>query len=444
LETFDLVIPTESEFDLAEQLKTFPKIKKSYVDATINGHDIQLKFHGTANEHYYNKQKSYRIKISKDDDYTIDGTQKLQLIRFGEADPAIICANSYAKELGLLAPVGRMIRLKINGDDFGMYYLVEHHDETFFAKHGFNDAVLLSQTTNWSRKETYQRNLQHSTPFDWNIEHLEQKDHPNFTEAKLAYQKLGGFVKSNHTDSIKTLRELDYMAKFLTSAALFNEIHFLTGDNMKWLYDFESKQFYPYYRQESGGKLLPDAQKNNFADFDSHLFNHSLTRYGVAENLKIFKLLLADDKFRNLRNQYLFEEVNGNRFDNIRDSIFQYKNMPLLQNHKESETKIYERMKHLGKQYVAYGHVYGTYHEKSNKLSLFIDALSPVTIIGKEGTILQEVQPIKMNSALTYETFKFEVYLNHRSGVKFKDLRFKKAITGKDIDSYDININKIN
>ena len=102
------------------------------------------------------------------------------------------------------------------------------------------------------------------------------------------------------------------MGKYLAIMALFNDIHHVSGDNFKLIYDFNSEKFFPIYRQENGSQPLFDkvwSQEdiffNNYVNFNKIIFCKSLPEYTHNTNTAILKVLLSDNSVRNARDKYL-------------------------------------------------------------------------------------------------------------------------------------------
>lgn len=441
---FELFIPTESRKILNQQLKDFPSIKKEYVDAEIvineKAYAVEIKFHGTDWNHFFNGAQSFKIKIKEDISKTLKAG-KYQLVKKTEMNIGTAIANSLAREEGLLAPVGKMVDVYIEGK-VEAYYLVEHHNQAFLDRNGFEQGVLLSQVSDWSRKEQWQRNLQHASPYDWEKEHIEHENHDYFSEALTQFEKLGICVKENHKDSLAKYIDFEYVARFFSIAQLFNEVHFLTGDNLKWAYKPSNKKLYPYFRMESEGKRLPKEQEMNFADFDKHIFNHSIERYGKSENLDFFRVLLTNEGFRTIRNKELYRLAQMD-FEKYSDSVY-YKcrsnsdrdrtNDLTIQSHQKEIFKINAQ---LARKHLEYAHIYGTYKKSTKELSVITDAFSNI-YLKINGCVTPHCNSLKYDDKLNIIHQK--TIFNHIEQEELPELEFYNDVTGEKCDKVFFNI----
>ena len=131
LALYDLTIPVSSKLELEANP---PDSLRQYVRAVFTyrgkSHPVKIKVRGDTEHHWAGITRSWRVRFRKDD--LFDGIRRLNLIRPKHRSKLEMYLNNWlAREMGLLAPRGTSVRLRINGGDQGVYYQVEQTDEFF-------------------------------------------------------------------------------------------------------------------------------------------------------------------------------------------------------------------------------------------------------------------------------------------------------------------------
>lgn len=394
----DIKIASDQEHKLDEFLKEVP-VKKKWVaiEVMVDGKSLpaKLKFHGTDLKHY-NGKNSYTIKLDKEGPY-INNFRRFKLIKGEEFDPTIIAVNKIANSVGLISSFGEMKILRINDEVKGHYYFVEDIKKEFLEReYGItNYTILTNASDTYARKEG--KILSHVSDNDLHFTHVKKGKGPLFQKALSKYKDFSEQIKAQKLDEVKPYIDEDYFAKYLALAAVFNDVHFMLGDNLKFVYDFNRGKFYPIFRIESGGVPILKDYLNKFPLFNQVLFE-SYQGYSDAETLKLFKLLLTDNTFRNKRDHYfnlyhsnreaLTERVIATHFDNERIMIHSVNSRRVYDLRKKRQLQILKSTFQLGKEYIDYGHIYMSYDSVSKELSLLIDAYAPINVIDDEGNEL--------------------------------------------------------
>ena len=220
------------------------KIFKNSLD-----YSCKIKLHGKSSIHRENNKFSLRVKQNKTNIY-FEGKKEFNLIVAEDADPTIIFANKMAKNMGLISSYGRMIILYINEKKIGAYYLVERISKSYLKnEYSINNYSKLSQIDDWTRKENSSGTV-HSSSFDLDVEHIKKSNQKNHPKALKMYKEMTSMLKSGNIEKLVSFFDIEYMGKFLALASVFNDVHFLVGDNLKYIYNHKTNLFYPIYRQE--------------------------------------------------------------------------------------------------------------------------------------------------------------------------------------------------
>lgn len=376
---------------LNKYLKKNP-VKKKWFKATVNlnGVDLpaKLKLHGTDPVHHTGGKYSFTIKLASDS-ILVNGGRRFKLIKGEEADPTVIAINKLAHDMGLISTYGKMVMVDLNGECTGEYYLVEDIRKEFLERHmGITNYTVLAHTSDWSRKD-YMLGKGHITDLDLFGEHLEGLDDPFFTQGVAHYNRLCATILTEDISAMKSMFDLDYMARYMALASIFNDPHFMSGDNLKLVYDFSRGKFFPIYRAEFPGHAHPEGSFSSFPNMNQMLFGEDLTIYDKSIT-KLFILLLQDNEFRGMRDEQLISIVR-NRSDFIGSISGTYSANENVMLRSDLTRRMYERNKaaeldivykslYFAGEYLDYNHVYGTYDSTQSLLLLNLESYVPLQI----------------------------------------------------------------
>ena len=348
----------------------------------VNGSEekIKYKFHGTSISPLSKHNSiSFRIKHKKDGNY-LNNMRRFSLLTYkDDLDISTIIINQIASDFGLISPVGKMVALKINDIDIGMYMLVEHHSKEWFEKfHKMTNYSLFKSNDDWDRKENT-GGTAHLSSSDNLVNNKEIKgsslDHAtNLAALKLLLEA----IQKKDIGTLKQLIDLDYAAKFVALNILANNAHHVSGDNFKYLYDQTRGKFKFLFRIEDSIKPI----QKSLESFNSSWFESYFVK---SQTLNLFYLLTQDDEFRNLRDEYLMRliekkdlliETAKKTYDENYDVLYASKNSLRKANFFKNEffknlTNNFEVIE----QYLNYGKVFLTF-EKTNPSQNFYDVLS--------------------------------------------------------------------
>lgn len=432
----------ESQLNKLTKFLAKSPVKKKWFKATVNlnGIDLpaKLKLHGTDPVHHSGGKFSFTIKLSSDS-ILVDGARRFKLIKGEEADPTVIAINELAYDMGLISTYGRMVLLEINGDCKGDYYLVEDISKEFLERQmGITNYTELSHVSDWSRKD-YMMGKGHITDLDLYGEHLEDNDDQFFTQGVERYNQLSETVRSEDIEGLKSMFDLDYMARYLALASIFNDVHFMSGDNLKLIYDFSRGKFYPIYRAEFPGHPHPEGDFSSFPNLNQMMFGEDLSIYDNSIT-KLFILLLADDEFRQLRDEHLIKIVK-NRSDLLGSISNTYARNENVMLRSERTRRKYERQKfeelklvynslYFATEYLDYCHVYGTYDSTRSIMKLNVESFVPVQINMDDSIILKEVyRGMSFGKNLTHNYHPLTLNLD-QDKFRFKDIYLVNLVNG--------------
>ena len=419
----------------------------------------KLKFHGTSGAHYKDGKYSFRIKMKKTSEL-LNKMKVFNLIKAEEADPTIIAANKLASKFDLIASYGKMVMLNINGEAQGAYYLVERISDEFLRREFcISKYAKLSNISDWTRKEN-NFGSNHISDFDLYSGHIESNDSPLHAIALGKYKEMCSHIKQNNSYESAKFFDIEYMGKYLAIMALFNDIHHVSGDNFKLIYDFKSEKFFPIYRQENGSQPLfdkvwsqGDIFFNNYVNFNKIIFCKSLPEYTHNTNTTVLKVLLSDNSVRNARDKYLNQIIiEKKKHIHFMKDVYS-ENSPIMyastlsrrsQKFKEKQQlEVFSQMCNYAKDYLNYAHVYGSFNLSNRTLNLITDAFCQVKI-----SSIQNQSDIYFSNGIGFDS---ELNINYQfTEIPFKNkewdmenLIFINMITKDTIKSNKIYINKL-
>lgn len=405
----------------------------------------KMKFHGTHKSHYVNKKYSYSIKL-KNKDLFLNNYKRFKLIKGDEADPTIISINKLANSLGLISTYGSMKILRINGEEKGDYYFVEDIRKEFLERiFGITNFTFINPTNDWTRKED-----DHVTESDLFFGHIEKDKNPLHPHALFQYKLLEQYIEANDVEKIVEMFDVEYMGKYLALASIFNDIHFMSGDNLKMVYDFNRGKFYPIYRAERKGVDLNPVHNNRFQNFNTLLFRSYSDMYINSKSSKLFKTLLSSNIVRSVRDKYLFSFVRNQKSLINRILKTQAKNEHIMlrsgrsrreyDRSKRKQIEIVNKLLKIGEQYIHYGHIYGGYDVEKKELHLFQDTYVPVRIYyNKKRFNKQKSLGLEFNQELGTVN-RHQKYTIKDSDFDFKKLVFINDLTNDTITHVHLNI----
>ena len=459
----DIKIETKEKGKLKNYLKYNPPKKKWIkIKVKVNGvfQEAKLKYHGTHSIHYSNNKYSYTIKLDKNSK-GINGIKQFKLIKGEDVDPTVIAVNQIAHDLGLIAPVGKLVMLRINNKEISNYYFVEDLSEEYFKRNfDIKNYSILRNVKDWTRKENVMTNSPHHSHHDLYFGHIKNRKDSLQPYAINKYKKLCESIENENTKEIKKLIDVNYFSKFLAFQELFNDVHFSTGDNLKLIYSFNNGSFYSLYRQETFGHTLlkyaynyEDYFLNTFPNFNKILFQSAVDSKGSV-NAKLFKLLISDPQFRNKRDLHLKNliDLSETIITNLKkkyaenEKIILHSNISRRSNYikQEEQIKLFKTIIILAKKYLEYGHIYGSYDHINKKLYIMADAFCPLKIIYNPTNYYQSNingigLDINLDINYNYKEFNMDI-----DNFKLGKLIFINMITEDTIPNNKIYINHIN
>ncbi len=448
----DLIIPESEQKKLDEYLKSTPILKKKIkikVKVQNKYFNANLKFHGTHDAHYINNKYSYSINLKTPFISSLN-FKKIKLIKGEQLDPTIIAINNIAHSMGLVSAKGRMKILRINNEIKGDYCFIEDIKKELLERdYGITNYSIINLTNNWTRKEGG-----HSTENDFYVGQIEKNDNPLHAKALFQYKILCDYIQKNDFKGVASMFDKEYISSFLALISVFNDAHFITGDNLKMIYDFDRGFFYPIYRAESLGEPLNEKANCTFKNFNSFLFQKNDLRINEESKTNIiFKILLADNSIREKRDCKLYQIVLQRKkiIQNIQKT---YDENERIMYHSGRSRRIYDlnKMKQIqiinsildrGIDYLKYTHIYGSYDKEKHELHVFFDAFSPIAISYQNKTFES-----KNNIGIEFDENlkrinKYKIFKIKDANFKVKKLIFINQLT-KDTIKKNIHINYIN
>ncbi|MFD1552187.1 hypothetical protein DNU06_00175 [Putridiphycobacter roseus] len=449
----EILIDENAQEKLANYRNREP-VKKKWVDIKIliDGEfcDAKIKYHGTHMNHYINDKYSYSLKLSKTGP-KINNARRFKIIKSEEAEE-VISLNFLGSEAGLISATGTFKILKINNKNVGSYYFVEDIKKEFLERNfGITNFVILSNTSDWTRKE----GRPHISSLNNFHGHLDSKDDENYSLAVAEYERFTDNIKNDRLELILKQIDQKYMAKFLALMALNNNSHHVTGDNLKFVYDFSRGHFYPIYRPEyKGSDVSKELNFEAVPDFNSLVFKSFNERYHKYEWNHFFKLLLSVNSIRNDRDKFLYKFYsNRNHISNQLDSVFN--SIKTVQNADYNHGKLnlinysiktlIDNTLDIYKDYISNAHIYGSIDTTAGTIDIALDAFAQIKIINKSTNQLVSIlNGVIFSPDLSYKNIILSIKLPNKTFNPKKDFLYINAVTGDTLSKKKIYFNYIN
>ena len=448
----DKILNSNSSF-IRDEDKKWRK-GKILVDGQLE--KMKYKFHGTATTPFKKGGFSLRIKHNKQANYN-ELMRTFNLIS-SKDEPGMnsIFINNIANEMNLISSIGKMVIVRINGVKIGMFLMYEHSSKEWFEKEMMitNYAVIKS-SDDWDTKTK-------SFHFDDTDLMVEDKEIKGSSEklpiALGALDNLMHAIKNDDYLKIRELIDIDYMARFMALLTVINDSHQITGDNIKYIYDFTTGKFKILFRFENNDI---NNISNNIEDFNNSLFN-SRPEYIDVDTHLLFKCLLKNSDFRHLRDIELYKITQDssylfNRLDKVYSrnySVFMQSNVSRRNffYKKNLFIKILKNNLKVIKQYLDYSKIYISINKTSlnQKLSIVNDSyhsniLTKINYFSTDSTIFEKYN-FQLNAPILDENFKL-LYNNNQLLINnildIRKISFTNSITKKEIDSKHIYINYV-
>ncbi len=309
-------------------LLTENSLKKGYLNKknntwrnaklSINGkkYDIKIKLHGDLPNHWANKLKSFKVKLTKN---SLNGLTKFNLIIF-EDDffyPRII--RILFNEFGLFDIRDDFVALFGNGNLLGFYYLQESLGKDFLEHNQCSNCEIIKLNDNMLRDHTHFGQTEdgilmvknpysigylgaHITPFDFEVANVDlEKSELNIRSVLFAVNLLFEDIKEKNL-KIEKYFDLDQLSSFEAVRMLFGGGISVDGDNLILIYRGTNSKFYPIAKE---GKL-------KYLKTEKGGFEHQLSKRGDL-NLKLFELINRNDKLRQMKYQKAYNYITNNQ-----------------------------------------------------------------------------------------------------------------------------------
>ncbi len=279
---------------------------------------VQMKLHGDTVSHWSGKKKSFRIKSPKD---RFIGDKNSLAFNIPEKRGYLIplFANEVADQLGLIAPKGDYVAVKINNIFQGTYYMEEWIDKHFLERNHISNGCIVEISDNWidDRLEagndpnkffggiTY--NGHHTTPFDLEIADLKTipspitgtpfGEAPSYMNQEIAKktENLFDAIRLNDVELFESLVDIPKIGAIDAWRTLLGDVWTLEGDNIRMVYRLTQGKFFFIARNQGMLRLV---------NYKGGSFEHDMNRTNVA--VPLWNMMTKSEKIRTVRNEWLY------------------------------------------------------------------------------------------------------------------------------------------
>ena len=294
----ETVVEAKKAGFISQKLKKYREAKiefqeKSYV--------VDFAMHGTSRLHWQNEKRSFSIRIKSDKGTVYGAKDFLLIVPHYRRYTVPIYAHYIANLLKIPFPLVKPVRLILNNKDLGIYYFEEKINEEFLFQRNRTKDFIVQGSENWVEDHpvyvpfgvTYENG--HITPFDFEISNLKKL---KSDQAKKQYGEiyhLFEIIKQKDEKSLPLALDYHAFAKYEAYRSIFGSSHDAAGDNLRLVYSFENRNFYPIARSEGD---------NTRIKIMGGSFERSVNTY-KDRLLDLFVLLNQDPVYRNIK----YEEI---------------------------------------------------------------------------------------------------------------------------------------
>jgi hypothetical protein len=357
-----------------------------YLPIKLNFNDSQnykakIKLAGTSLPNFSTKKYSFAIKLSNKTGY-LKNMRRFQLVPLSKMGIDYLFFYDLLEKYTNINVVRFVARLKVNNIDQGLYLVEERLHKEVLERNGLAGVDVFKPLDEWN----HQYSNQHVTPYTASMAGVRYTQNSKKNVGQLLrYKKL---TSSSHYDDIKDIVNIDSFARVEALRMLLFDYHSIEGDNNRILYDSASGRFFPFLRSE--GKIINISSRSNLDSLDKDLYNRD-------NGISLYRILTKEDKFRAIRNQYLYDIVSDKAgvLSAYDKHIKRYKNAILkdnsdqrypgrtLMNRVYKKKRIVENNIDFLYKYLTYSKVYFDIEKKKNNhytLSIHPDSNAPISI----------------------------------------------------------------
>ncbi len=247
-------------------------------------------WHGKFRNHWAYQQRSLKVKLADGGKWW--GLRSFNLLTADNRDgPGLLVAAQLARAAGIWHPRERLVRVEINGDDWGIYYAEEPIDDDFLVRRGVRGGVLLAPRATWAddfadhrRAPAYgqfvgfnRASHVHALALEPAFQDVEAPSDSVAAVALGRWAQLRDLVRTpdaGRVDSAAVGAVFDVAAWGAADALrhLLADRHNLAGDNLNVVFDPATGLFRPIYRFEGG--LTAAARAYGLTNAPTFGYNH--------------------------------------------------------------------------------------------------------------------------------------------------------------------------
>ena len=392
-----------SSYSIDDELKTWRK-----TDAIVFGRKTKLKykFHGGHGVPY--KQGFASVKLKG-----IDDSGELLLTQcFSEANgvnQAFTVLNDF---LQLYGPgIGEIVLSNLNGTPNSEHWLHEELDSTYmYAKYGLSHFKSFELNDEWDK---HFKRISHTSVLDSFYYFLDIK---SGSERDSKYNRI---FKSFYDKLDLSALNKEYMGRFLALLYLYNDPHYIQGDNNQWILNLDDSLFYAFSRNEGTYEKVTDLD-----NFDEALFQKR-----ESATTMIYKKSVCDSLILHYRNEHFYSLLK--RKESILDSIDLVLSRAMGIHHKYSLS--YSRTKFLVEKFQA------TIRHNLAQFESYLTRGEVIAAVEGDLNVIRFTSDLRVPFLLYWENDSvvmntFELKLSERGDIKKKIGEIELPINGRNVD----------
>ena len=194
----------------------------------------------------------------------------------------------------IITTYGKYYNLFVNGSDIGLYLGTENISKSLLERNfKITNYGILKNNDDWDKAW----GTSHISPTMYTANDMEQSGEILTKEIALfQLKRLFKAIDEDDLKTIKTLVDIEYLAKLYAAIILVGDFHPLSGDNTRYVYDFSTGTFKVAYRLETYPKKIDFVKRDNnltltMEYFGPHLLIDKLSTQSFFTNMTVKNLI---------------------------------------------------------------------------------------------------------------------------------------------------------
>lgn len=266
---------------------------------------VKIRIRGDGGIHWMHEKKSWRIRFKKDQ--LFNGNRYLDLIiPSDKAYELEVITNNLARDAGLIAPQSGFAFASLNEVSMGLYLWSEGFTKEMLERQKRPEGEIFKEDNTWTESRFNGAGIRNNyinkvSTVSANFKASFAKTNDGGTSVNWQrWLEFTQLIRESDDDTfakhVEGYLNLDNYFKWNSITWLFGSLHAHWGDNLRWYYDTTNGLFEP---------LIYDVYRYPID------IQHSRGTFDHAVTDPLLKRVMRIDRYRNKRNEYLWDMLNS-------------------------------------------------------------------------------------------------------------------------------------